>query len=157
MRRPPHARGFTLLEMMVALSVISIAIIGLLQVVLGNLNAVGDARDRTEAVTLAQAKLTELERDPIMLLSAESQGNFGEEHARFSWSIAVVETQWPELRQVGVTVSWVRGRKQKQLMIESLVRLPEESATDATATTPAGPAPAGGSPNAALTPPGGTR
>ncbi len=126
--------GFTLLEMMVSLSLISIAIIGLLRVVMGNLNAVGDARDRTEAATLAQAKIVEIERDPTVL-QGDSQGNFGEQHPRFSWSSEVLETQWPELKQLAITVSWLRGSKQKQLRVESVVRLPDETSTEGAAAT----------------------
>lgn len=151
-RRPiaPFSRsGFTLLEMMVALSVMSIAMIALLRVVVGNVNAVGDARDRTIAASLAEAKLHDIERDPEQQ-SADSSGNFGEENKYFSWTSRTQETQWPALKRVAITIHWLRGKVEKQLTVETLIRVDQQpDTTGASAATPGGgaAAPSGSAPS----------
>ena len=137
--------GFTLLEMMVALSVMSIAMIALLRVVIGNVNAVADARDRTIAAGLAEAKLHDIERDSQQQ-TADGSGNFGEENKYFSWTSQTQETQWPSLKRVGVTIVWIRGKVQKQLSVETLIRIDQQpDSTDTGAAPPGGSLPACGS------------
>lgn len=107
--------------MIVALALLAVVAIALLQVVVGNLRATEDARDRTEAVALAQAQLVELERLPDLEEGAYV-GQFGEAHPGFSWSGSIRATPWPELKQVTVKVQWRRGRRDKELVLETLAR-----------------------------------
>jgi prepilin-type N-terminal cleavage/methylation domain-containing protein len=63
----PHARdaGFTLLEVLVALVVLSTTVVAALQLFGGGLRLARTAGDHSEAALLASAKLSDLEPGPL--------------------------------------------------------------------------------------------
>ena len=107
-RKKPWSRGFTLLEVMIALAVISIAMISLLS--LGNRSiAVHDRLQRlTVATLLAQQKMAETEVNSLQETSSPiaAAGVFDAPHADFSWRIAFTDTPLPSVQMVTVTVLW---------------------------------------------------
>jgi general secretion pathway protein I len=56
-----NKRGFTLLEVLVAISVLSIAIVALIQLFSGSLRTVSVSSEYSRAVTLAEARMRELQ------------------------------------------------------------------------------------------------
>ena len=107
--RTSGQHAFTLLEIMVALAIISIAMVALLG--LGN-RSIG-VHDRlqhlTQATLLAQQKMSESEltarRGGVSQL-ADSTGSFAEPFVDYRWHIAIVSTPLPAVQMVTVTVVW---------------------------------------------------
>jgi general secretion pathway protein I len=87
--------GFTLLEVLVAVSIIAIALLAVYRLYAQTLSMNYAARFNTQAPVLAQKKMTEL-----LLLSpdelSDNSGDFGEEFENYSWR-AVVETVTSDL------------------------------------------------------------
>ncbi len=115
--------GFTLLEVMIALAIVSIALVSLLA--LGN-RSIG-VHDRlqkiTQATLLAQHKMAEIEAS-----SSNSQQNFNEEEGVFSepfgiyrWSLEYSGTPLPSVRMVTVTVRWGDEENNELVSIDSFV------------------------------------
>jgi general secretion pathway protein I len=121
---PPSARprardgGFTLLEVLVALVVLSTTVVAALQLFGGGLRLARTAGDHTEAVLLASAKLADLE--PGALTEGQIDGTDGP----YRWTRRVtldpallpVEADSPEtlrirLARVSVEVRWGQGRR----------------------------------------------
>jgi len=112
-RLPKSARGFTLLEVMVALAIIAIVLVSVLRMQGQTISMNESFRFYTVAPQLAGAKMTEIRQDPE---SAElnSNGNFDETFSGYSWKAAieeiVIETEEAremKLNRVDVTVSYM--------------------------------------------------
>jgi general secretion pathway protein I len=80
--------GFTLLEVMVAMSIIAIVLLAVYRLHSQTLMMNYSARFYTTAPLLAQKKLSELELSESDALIDET-GNFGEDHAGYGWEVSV--------------------------------------------------------------------
>lgn len=95
-RQPPEAsfqkpeHGFTLLEVMVALAIMSIVLVSVYRMHSQSISMNAAARFYTQAPLLAQHKLAELETESAKDLSGDS-GDFGDDFPGYSWQVAVNE------------------------------------------------------------------
>ncbi len=64
--------GFTLVEVMVAIAILSFAIFATLRVITASLNSISRQGQRAKALHLAQAHLVELETDSFSLIIPEN-------------------------------------------------------------------------------------
>jgi len=101
-------RGFTLLEVMIAVVFIGIAMLALLSLHQNNLTSVIRAQDLTSASMLAQQLMSTAEVDRFPLVG-ESRGDFSRDYpgryANFRWEREVdALPQFPDVRRVRVSV-----------------------------------------------------
>lgn len=105
--RASASTGFTLLEVMIALALVSIGLIALLG--LGNRSiAVGERVQRlTTATLLAQQKMTELELAAAAGSNLQAdQGDFAPPYELFRWRSEFSTTPLASVRRVDVIVIW---------------------------------------------------
>lgn len=124
-RRPPWQRGFTLLELLVALVVLAVVGGALLELFNGGLRNVGQSADYTHAALLARSKLAELETLDSFPPAAE--GRFDE---RFYWRLVTadyVDADTTELHKdairpvrVALAVAWNDGGQVRSYAVETL-------------------------------------
>ena len=100
-----HQRGFTLLEVLVALLIGAIAL-----TVLGS--AASDAtrnaaalRDNTYGYLVASNQLAELRARRAWPATGQSQGSTDLAQRRWQWRAAVVDTEDPAIRKITLTVT----------------------------------------------------
>ncbi len=105
------ACGFTLLEIMVSISVIAIVLVSVYRLHAQTISMQQAARFYTTAPLLAQNKMTEFEIKPLDELKDDS-GSFGDEFPGYNWKIAVgdVESQAlgktaENLKKIDITLS----------------------------------------------------
>ncbi|NNG08137.1 MAG: type II secretion system minor pseudopilin GspI [Desulfobacteraceae bacterium] len=105
-------RGFTLLEVMVAIALIAIALTAVLGSQSQSVSLAGEARFNTTAALLAQSKMAEIELEDPEDLSTDS-GDFGEDFPGYTWQLSVSDVMFdrPEnvsdhLKQIDLTISW---------------------------------------------------
>ena len=103
-------RGFTLVELLVALALFALGVAALLPMAVANLRAVDVAGVRTQAVALAQEKAEELRTVPFDDLSLRVPGSDAPA-AGFTreWEFAAVPAlpgDAGDLRRIVVRVSW---------------------------------------------------
>ncbi len=109
-----NKNGFTLLEIMVALAVISISLVVLLGLRNRDLVLAATARDMTQATLLARQKITEIQLIGFPDLG-EKKGDFGEEAPNFRWRQEVVQTPFDSVRELLLEVSWgINEDKEKE-------------------------------------------
>lgn len=105
-------RGFTLLEVMVALSIIAIALTAVLSLQTSSLSLASEAKFDTTASLLAQSKIAQIETvDPENLTSGS--GDFGENFPGYTWQLDIedvssgdLESFSRHLKKIQLQISW---------------------------------------------------
>ncbi len=110
-------KGFTLLEVIIAVAIMGAALAILLGSVNRNLLQASLSKNQSIAQTLAQQKMSEIELDGYPEVGQE-EGPF-EEFPGFYWFVRVlpydIEQLGTEIRIVIVDVTWDEGRKAYQV------------------------------------------
>ena len=118
-------RGFTLLEIMVALAIIGTALVSLLS--LGNRSLLVNDRlqHMTQATLLAQQKMSETEHQAAVSglsgVSTEAQGQFAPPFDNYRWMRALAETPLPAVQMVTITVLWGDADRNESVDVTSFL------------------------------------
>lgn len=117
----PHAKGFTLVETIVALVILSTSLILLSNSWVGTYSRIKKAQLNFVVASLLERKMTEIEleyRDkPLQSIPEETEDDFGEDFKQYSWKLESKELKLPDL--AGSLSAQEGGVDQ---MTESLVR-----------------------------------
>jgi general secretion pathway protein I len=107
-----HNRGFTLLEVMIAVAIIAIALTTLLGSQSQSVFFANSAKFETMAALLAQSKMSEITIQAADSLSSDS-GDFGEDYPGYAWeatvsdvSIEGLDAISDYLKQIDLAVTW---------------------------------------------------
>jgi general secretion pathway protein I len=95
-------RGFTLLEVMVALAIMAGVVLTVLASVNYHVGLLSVERDNTTLTLLARARLVELEQQTG--LPQKSEGTFTPLHPDVNWRAELFATQYPSLQKLVVSV-----------------------------------------------------
>jgi len=107
MRRAEDTRGFTLLEVLVAVAVLGIALVSLLGLHVRNIDLIARDERVTEATLLARALMTEVETSPFPDLGAidgDFELDYPGRYPDLRWEREVFTTPVPDVREVRVRV-----------------------------------------------------
>jgi prepilin-type N-terminal cleavage/methylation domain-containing protein len=112
-RRRRLRRGFTLLEVLVAMAVLSVMLLALYQAYGSNIYLQSFNRSLWRAVLHAQNELSRYERMPPPPISV-SEGDYDEEHplAGYHWKRSITNASpipGVQVRQVALELSWKEG------------------------------------------------
>ncbi|MGA2106961.1 MAG: type II secretion system protein [Syntrophorhabdales bacterium] len=114
-KRVGSQAGTTLLEVMVAIAIASIALVSFVTLVITSLDMENHARKITEATLIADEKLKEIERagypEP-----GRSEGLVSEQDpSGYSYALVVTDTPIQNVRQVDIEVYWDKKRGSVEL------------------------------------------
>jgi general secretion pathway protein I len=116
-------RGFSLLEMVVAIAILALSLGALYQAVSGATRNVRTDEKYAYGVELARSLLADNDRVPMSGKSAR-----GETAGGFAWVVDARpvdpgDTAFPSgaLQTIEVSVSWLDGRKRRQVTLHSVV------------------------------------
>lgn len=119
-------RGFTLLEVLVAVVLVALALVTFMGLHLRSLDATLRAQDLTTAVLLAQGQLAAMGDFPD---TGEEQGTFNDpDLTRFRWATAVTEFTLDAkvagglpvtVRRLEATIFWVDGQQPHSYTLEA--------------------------------------
>lgn len=105
-------KGFTLLEVMIAVALIAIALTTLLGSQSQSVSFANSAKFETMAALLAQSKMSEITVQKPGELTSDS-GDFGDDYPGYAWEVNVSDIVIPGmdnisdyLKQVDLTVTW---------------------------------------------------
>ena len=83
-----RSRGFTLLEVMIAMAILAITLVALYQSQSQSISMASDSRFLTTASLLAQSRMAEFDAvDPRGVVSAN--GDFGDDYPGYTWRLEV--------------------------------------------------------------------
>ncbi|MGH8445805.1 MAG: type II secretion system minor pseudopilin GspI [Solimonas sp.] len=109
--RRSAARGFTLVEMLVAVAIVAIAMGAIIAGMARYADNVGYLRQKTLAVWVAHNRLAELELQRSWPDVGKSDGNVDMAGAKWKWQAEVKATDDPHLRRVDLRVFRVDPKK----------------------------------------------
>lgn len=109
MRCSKQRRGFTLIEVLIALAVISISLVAIAGEMISMLNAANTMQERTYASWIAHNKVTELRLANVIPEVSTSSGELNYANREWAWNAVVSETGVDNLFRVDVTVSYPGG------------------------------------------------
>lgn len=113
MRRTEKTRGFTLLEVLVAVAVLGFALVSLLGLHVRNIDLIARDERVTAATLLARALMTEVEIGPFPDLGAtdgDFELDYPDRYPDLRWEREVLTTPVPNVREVRVRV--FRGERE---------------------------------------------
>jgi general secretion pathway protein I len=124
MMRGRGNKGFTLLEILVAIAILGIAITVVIQLFSANLRAISSSADYVSAATRAEAKMREI-LDDDKISEKVSSSEITDDGYRVDVSVNDVLKERTEnlqvrLLEIVLTVHWTRGTKDKSLTFRTL-------------------------------------
>jgi len=105
----------TMLEVLVAMAIMAIGIVGVLRAFSSSVIAAKSAESYSVAAILAQQVASELERSPDVGDGLWS-GSFGEEVPGYTWE-AEISSAADGLQRTVITVSWQLGRRSRHFQL----------------------------------------
>lgn len=123
LRPAPRTRGFTLLEVLVAVAILGIAVTIVIQLFSANVRAISSSKDYIYASAEAEAKMREILDDED--ISEASFTEVTDDGYRMDVSIAEVLNERTEnlqvkLLEIDLTVHWTTGTKEKSLTLRTM-------------------------------------
>ncbi len=107
-------RGFTLLEVMIAIAILAIAFTSLFGSQSQSLSLAAEAKFNSTAALLAQEKIAEYESGLVGFI--DDEGDFGENFPGFTWEVEVLDSDFGDIelldnlevpvRRIDLTISW---------------------------------------------------
>lgn len=128
--KPGNAKAFTLIEVVAALAIVSIALLGLLQLHLISIRMADKAQTTVQAVLLAQEKMAEVLTSGFPPVGTRS-GIVENDGARFTWRTEVTDASVSQgqplglrldhLRRLSVDVACGDGPRERQIRLTTYV------------------------------------
>ncbi|MDP2268642.1 MAG: type II secretion system minor pseudopilin GspI [Deltaproteobacteria bacterium] len=99
-----NRKGFTLLEVMIAMAILAISLVAVFRSQSQSVSMAGEARFLTTASLLAQGKMAAVESmKPQELI--DGSGGFGDDFPDYLWRVEVKDTAFPYLKKIDVIVT----------------------------------------------------
>jgi general secretion pathway protein I len=117
MMNPTSVKGFTLLEVMIAVAILAITLVTVFKSQSQSISMAGNARFLTTASLLAQSKIAELEVMDMKNVRTEN-GDFGQEFPDYEWRMIVKETEIDAVKKIELMVTNNRMRLNNTYMLE---------------------------------------
>jgi len=99
--------GFTLLEVLIAIVILSVGLLGMASLTIGIIKGNRFSNDLTTATTLAQDKMEDIRREGYSDVIAEAKAAVGSPYAAYDREVLVADdTPAANMKTITVTVFW---------------------------------------------------
>jgi general secretion pathway protein I len=97
-------KGFTLIEVMVAMAILAIALVSIFQLQSQSISMATDSRFMTTAALLAQSKMVEVESRSSLSNQIEG-GDFGTDYPQYTWHLEISDTNLLQFKKIEIKVT----------------------------------------------------
>lgn len=104
-------RGFTLIEILIAMAILAIAMGALMQTAAQNASNTSGLRDRTLAQWVAANKLAELQTQKTWSPLGKTKGEMTMANSQWFWQVEVLKVHDDDLRRVEISVRKTESSK----------------------------------------------
>ncbi len=112
-----NTRGFTLIEMMIALTVLALVVAAVSQTLSQSLALAHRIKEGTTLSLLAQSKMAEI--DAAEEITVSNQGRFDGNFSQYAWQVEVRDSSISALKVVTVTVMDTLAKKPERFSLSS--------------------------------------
>jgi prepilin-type N-terminal cleavage/methylation domain-containing protein len=125
-----HRGGFTLLETIVSVAIMSIGLVAIIEAYGASMRLSLQDEYLTTATFLAAGKMEEVLKEPSIVTGSD-HGDFGEGFEDYSWTVDITDSDIEGLETVTVTVAWNVAGIDDELVLTSAApyKAPEESSS----------------------------
>lgn len=123
-RRSSFAKGLTLIEILISISILAFALVLILQSLGRGAYALALAGNRLRAYEFAAAKLGDLELAWRAGEAPKAKGSFRLGGTAFDWAVLSQPVDHPELALSTLTIRWDQGRHAQESQVEAVHRVP---------------------------------
>ena len=135
--------GFSLIEIMVSIAILSLGLVLILQGFAQSLNTLRISEDNLKATLMAENKIAEAEiqaREDGDALEAGLEEKFEFENIKCKWRVKATPVEWKmeeipesyqELREVEASLSWEEGKREGRIPLVTFMRQQAESSPSA--------------------------
>ena len=119
--------GFLLLEVLLAVTILAVALTTLLQSIIQSIDSGKITREYSKAMYLTSAKMWELKNDYAFRRDSSvgtDEGNYTREFSEYDWITEVEEDPERVVYKIRVTTKWIHSGKEKKFILESMVPFP---------------------------------
>jgi prepilin-type N-terminal cleavage/methylation domain-containing protein len=117
-------RGFTLLEVILSVSIISIALITIINCFLLIAQSETTVSNYLKALLLLDSKLYEIN---VQRANQYIQkGRFDYPFKKFSWYVRQGPTPFHDIRSISLFISWQQAKKEKKIELNTYLSVPKE-------------------------------
>jgi general secretion pathway protein I len=110
-------KGFTLLEIMIALAIMTGVILTVINSFNYHLSIAARDREETIAILLARAKL----EDPALQKQDKAEGSFAPDWPDMGWETDITPSELPGINRLTLTVNW-DDKRQKLSLVQYLAK-----------------------------------
>ena len=121
MRRTATNNGFTLLEVMIALSIVGISLVVILGLAQRSILVNSRLQQMTRATLLAKQKMAEIENGISSGLD-QNKGEFSEPNQNFSWRRVTTPTPIIGIAQIDLSVIWGDEKDNELVTLTSFIK-----------------------------------
>jgi prepilin-type N-terminal cleavage/methylation domain-containing protein len=133
-RKSPNSRGFTLIEVLATILLISIVLPVVMRGINVALSAADTARHTSEASSLGEEKLNEMLTDGS--ITTTTSGDFGTDYPAYTWTIQTNQRDYG-MEEVVMTIVWTASGGQRTLKLSTMIST-ETASNAATASAATG-------------------
>jgi type IV pilus assembly protein PilV len=114
--------GFTLIEIMISLVILSIALIALAGLQVRAIKGNAFSKRMTAAVSMAESKIEQIKNSPYANIQSEAAAQFTQANINFTRQVAVTNNSpLPNTKTVNITVTWTDGSTSHTVPISTIV------------------------------------
>ncbi|MFA6129363.1 MAG: prepilin-type N-terminal cleavage/methylation domain-containing protein [Candidatus Omnitrophota bacterium] len=121
-------KGFTLIEIMISIAILSLGLILILQGLTQCLNILRISQNNLETSLLAEEKMAEMEiavKQDKEMFSKDTSGESQSGNIEFNWHVRLnPDMQYEDLYEVLTTVNWTEGRRKGSSIFNSYLMIP---------------------------------